>query len=187
MTAGLFAKHGVWFGNCGGPTAANRKGNFENKQIKRAQIDRWGMLTLARQKTAFEENPVCEYRGGFRPAVEKILAAEGYEGGYWGYKQSALYKPAWGDFEPYFVGVRRENVVQANITRQNFMGTANVNRIQRVVDLHDPVIDECEVIVKTDELISGEYRTIREAFDYCGLKFRPEIAKNWISPELWHH
>lgn len=187
MTAGIFAQHGVWFGRCGKPRSSNRKGDFENRRIKQEQIKRWGMLTLAKKRTEFEGNPVCTYQPGFTEKVRQILSVEGYESGPWGYKQSALYKDAWRDFDPMFIGVRRCNVLQANRTRQKMMGTDDPERIRRMIELHDRIIDECEVIVRTDDVVQGDYSSLERAFEYCGLDFDPKIADEFVDASLWHH
>ena len=100
MTAGLFAKHGVWFGQCRPGDPVNAKGYFENTRIKMEIIKRWGKLTLARQVTEFEKEPQCEHQDGFASVVKAIIRGEGYTAGPWGYKMSALYKAAWDCFDP---------------------------------------------------------------------------------------
>lgn len=187
MTAGLFFKHGVWFGECRAPSPENAKGFFENGEIKREMIKRWGKLTLARDVTKFEENPYCEPQDGFKDFVESVKKKEGYTEGLWGYKQSALYKNAWHEYQPKFVGVRRENVLQANIDRQNMFGTKDPKRVQRMIDLHYSVIDECEVIVKTDEIVKGDYLSLHDAMDYCGIEMQPDIVEDFVEPKLWHY
>lgn len=187
MTAGLFHAHGVWFGTCRGGDEANPKGHFENNAIKREMIRRWGSLTLARSMTRFEENPVCGPQDGFRARVERILDTDGYTGGPWGYKQSALYKPAWHEFEPKFVGVRRENVLEANLGRQRMFGTGDPKRVKRMIDLHYAIIDECEVIVKTDEIVKGNLRSLDDALAYCGLDIDVSAVDDFVDASLWHY
>jgi len=187
MTAGLFQAHGAWFGTCRPGDADNPKGHFENNAIKREMIRRWGSLTLARGVTSFDQNPVCAPQDGFRSCVERILDTDGYTGGPWGYKQSALYKPAWHEFNPYFVGVKRENVLKANTSRQAMFGTRDPKRVQRMIDLHHAVIDECEVIVRTDEIIHGNLRSLDDALAYCGLTIDVSAVDDFVDPSLWHY
>ena len=189
MTAGIFARHGVWTGKCRAPDPiVNAKGFFENTAIKKALIDRYGKLTLARGETAFERAPEVDLDPYFRAEVETILRREGYEGGPWLFKFSALYWPAFGAFDPYYVGVRREGVVEANLTRQEMMGTRNRARVERMCTLHDAVIDEvgCPVVM-TDEVVHGDYTSLERAFEHCGLEFDPSVALDFVDSSLWHH
>ena len=181
MTAGIFAKHGVWFGQSRPPSEANARGFFENKRIKRALTDRYGKLTLAA-----EPHRDVTLDPTFRGEVLQIIRDEGYDDGPWGFKMSALYKPAWGDFRPKFIGVRRKNVKRANLAR-NMMGTDKADLIEHMIARHDAVIDTCPVIVKTDEVVAGNYTTLRAAFAYCELDFDPKIVDDFVDPSLWHY
>jgi hypothetical protein len=43
------------------------------------------------------------------------------------------------------------------------------------------------VNVYTEDLIHGDLSSLEIAFDYCGLKFNPEIANQIIDPQQWHY
>lgn len=187
MTAGIFAAHGVWFGHCTEAGPANPKGFFENTAIKRELKQRYGVLTLARDQTDFERNPEVKPHDDFAIVVLNVLKVQGWTGGPWAYKMSALYRDAWAHFKPKYVGVRRKNVVEANLKRQEMFGTTDPARVTRMVDMHNAIIDECEVIVKTDEVVAGDYTSLEMAFDYCGLAFDPALAQAFVEPDLWHH
>lgn len=189
MTAGIFAQHGVWTGRCRGPDPKiNAKGFFENSAIKHALIRRYGKLTLARRETAFEREPDVDLDPHFRNDVESILLAEGYAGGPWLFKFSALYWPAFAAFDPIYVGVRREGVVEANLTRQEMFGTPDRERVERMVALHDAAIDEtgCPVVM-TDDVVAGDFSSLERAFAHCEIDFDPSIALDFVDPDLWHH
>lgn len=186
MTAGIFAKHGVWTGNCSGVQPWNPKGVFENHAIGEELRARHGLLVHANRIAK------CVPKEGFRSAVTRVLFNERYAGGPWLFKMSAMYKKAWHEFEPYYVGVHRENNVESLMAKPGFIGAGPGERTlraasERVVRNHAKIINNCEVIVETDEIIRGEYRTLERAFEFCGLEFDPEVAREFVDPELWHH
>lgn len=43
------------------------------------------------------------------------------------------------------------------------------------------------VWVDTDEIISGDYSSLENAFDYCGIPLNVGIAEEQIDRKLWHH
>lgn len=189
MTAGIFARHGAWTGRCKPPSEANPRGFFENVTIKRALIRRYGKLTLARDVTDFEARPFVEPQPGFRDEVEQCLRADGYEGGPWLVKVSALYRSAFDDFpEARIVGVRRRGVVEANLARREMMGRASRERVERMVALHDREIAASGApVVDTDAVVGSDYETLRSAFAHCGMAFDRTIADEFVEPSLWHH
>ena len=188
MTAGIFAKHGVWCGGCTAPNEFNAKGYFENKRLKRELIIRYGKLTAAGPVTDFEERPEVVPQDGFAQSVREIIRAEGYRQGPWLFKFSALYWRAFDDFDPLYVGVRRAGVADANLGRVRMFGTPDRGRVERMVRLHYDAIEASGApVVDTDAVVRGDYGTLQSAFDHCGLPFEPEVADHFVDPALWHH
>ena len=42
-------------------------------------------------------------------------------------------------------------------------------------------------IIQSDEVIAGEYASIKTAMDYCGVSFDPDTAENCIDRGRWHY
>jgi len=77
LVAGLLACHGVWVGETRPPDRWNRRGYFENTELKRALIRRFGRDWLG----AFPQ-PDDQWPGGAWPGeVARILKSQGYGNG----------------------------------------------------------------------------------------------------------
>jgi len=171
MTAGLFAKHGVWVGPYRDGDSHNRKGYFESLPFKRALIKHCGRIVKAGQ--------LADKVPGWREIAERILYQNGYTGGPWLVKHSAMYLPVWHEFRPRFVCVRRAD--------SGMRASEKATGMRADIKAHKAVMDAVDGIdVFTDELIAGEYGSIERAFDYCGIEFDPAIADDFIDPSLWH-
>lgn len=178
MTAGLFAGHGVWTGSCRPPHHLNPKGFFENLPIKKVLKRRWPDIMSGN---------VAKPQRGFRGEIEKTILEDGYTGGPWLVKMSCLYWPAWGAFNPKYVCVRRnpESVYQS-CTKSRMLVTPK--GVREIIDLHFEEMDRvgCPSIY-TDELIEGDFRSLKEAMAYCGIDMDENRVREFIDPKHWHH
>lgn len=178
MTAGIFAQHGVWTGTCRPANSRNPKGFFESEPMREVMLEHFGRLV--------HEAREAEYKDGMRPIIEEAMRADGYEGGPWLVKLSALYWPMYLDFDPTWVLVRRD--VEATIRSGRHSG---YNSNPDSVPLHHEVMDRIRdehggVGVDTDAVVRGDYSTLERAFDAAGLDLDPAIANDFIDPDLWH-
>lgn len=179
MTAGLFAQHGCWTGRCKPADEHNARGYYENLDLKRELLQRWGRLK--------KRGEFAEPAPDFRPAVEAILTGSGYDGGPWVVKHGSLYWPAWDDFDPTFVCVYRqpESIMAsarefgAYMTREAICLTHGAMEwaIQHAGGIR----------VDAERLIAGDYTQVERAFHAADLGFDPRIADGWIDGQLWHH
>lgn len=174
LVAGLFAAHGVWTGHCRAADDFNQTGYWENLDIKRILIRRWGRL--AQGTRAALEQP------GFREEIGKLKPTDP-----WLAKHSALYWRAWFEFKPRYVCVRRtlEGVLGSN-RKVGFLGTVDEDRMRAIIAAHAACMDASGGInVYPDELLKGNYTSIQRALRACDLE--PDLAKidNHIRPDLW--
>jgi hypothetical protein len=188
MTAGLFARHGVWVGTSRSGNEHNPKGFFENTFLKKQLKKEWGTDLLA-----LSENPP-EYHPDFREKVEKLLIQDGYRGETWLCKHSALYWRAWLGFNPKFICVRRdiEQTVQSNIDVKLHRGAWSRDDLTDIMRSHhyemDLAIRKCQGInVYTDDLIERNYRSIREALIFCGINPNEDVIHDFVEPRYWKH
>lgn len=179
MTAGLFAHHGVWVGPCHPGNPRNAKGYFESVPFKRALLEKFGRL--GQLSRLAEELP------GWREEALRILHANGYDGGPWLVKHSVMYYRAWHEFKPQFICVRRklESVRRSGVDTGFFTNSP-------ALELHAEALDHVRdnlggVDVFTDEVVHGDYSSLRAAFDRCNIEFRPSVADEFVDPELWHY
>lgn len=178
MTAGIFAKHGVWVGPYMKGDRHNAKGHFEGLPFKE-EIKK--VAPQAAQQ-GIPADPVDDWPN----RVRSILHRHGYSGGPWLFKGSAMYYPLWLSMDPCWICVRRDIRAIEQSGKRSGMMRDDV-RVPGHVGAMDYVRDELGgVDVFTDELIAGDYSSIVRAFDHCGIKFDPAIADDFIDPTLWH-
>lgn len=185
MTAGIFHAHGVWVGACRAPNRNNPKGHFESNVIRDALISTHGAIVHAGELA----KPVP----GFREAVTAALEADGYEGGPWLWKGSCLYWPAWFEFSPQWIVVRRPKDATFRSCRSSQVFGAGLSdeRLQEVIDIHHRELDKLvtehgAIEVDTDAVANGDDSTVRRAIERCGLTFDAAITDHFVDKALWH-
>lgn len=179
MTAGIFARHGVWTGPCKKADSRNERGYFESEPIKRAVIDRVGRIV--------HKGILAPQVPGWKGQALMLIERHGYTDGPWLVKHSAMYYPIWHEFDARFVCVRRDlKAIEVSGRRSGYL--RNPNAIQPHVEAMDYVRDHMGgVDVFTDEIVKRDYSSLECAFTACGLEFDPAIADDFVDPRLWHH
>lgn len=179
MTAGIFAKHGVWVGPYRKGDTKNAKGYFESLPFKRAIIDRVGPIV--------HKGILAPKLKGWKADAVMLIKRHGYTGGPWLVKHSAMYYPLWHEFDAKYICVRRD-LKSVERSGQASGMLRNPKAIGPHVEAMDYVRDNLGgVDVFTDEIVKGDYSSLERAFDACGLDFNPAIADEFVDPTLWHH
>lgn len=179
MTAGIFARHGVWVGPYKDGDSRNAKGYYESLPFKQAIIKTVGKIV--------HKGVLAPEVKGWRQTAERILENNGYDGGPWLVKHSAMYYPIWHEFSPKFICVRR-NVESVKKSGKASGYLTNAAAIQPHVEAMDYVRDHLGgVDVFTDEVVYGNFESLRRAFDHAGISFVPGIADDFVEPNLWHY
>lgn len=186
MTAGIFSQHGVWSGTCRQGTGRNPKGFFENIRIREVVRNMQGSIVHGGRLG--KEKP------GFREAIENAVLGDGYGSGPWFWKGSALYWPAWFEFDPTWIVVRRDKESTFKSCRRApkvFSSNMSDSQLWANINLHheqmDRLVDEGAVEVDTRAVASGNFTTIRAAIESCGLEFNETVTREFVDPKLWHH
>ena len=178
MTSGIFHHHGVWVGKCNPPSDQNPKGFFENKAVKK----------LLKKTYGIDLREIKEPIPGFRAEVEAILNSEGYEGGPWLVKHSAVYYKAWNEFNPLFVKVRRPVEATFESTRQLHVSRYTDEERKHIIDLHEKAMDSVPgPDVFTQDIVLGDYSSLKRAIEYCGLEYNEKIVEDFVDKKHWHH
>jgi hypothetical protein len=175
MTAGIFAKHGVWVGPYNKGDKANQKGHFENLDFKTfAKVT--GLTGIHKCR---EFQPSDEIIKRFK----KTVFTEAKEP--WLFKGSAMYWRLFDDLSPNYICVRRNKKDCLASNQRAGLSTSSPS-----YDYHnstmDMLVEKGGTDVFTDEIIKGDYSSLEAAFKYCGLEFNQEIVDDFVSPELWH-
>jgi len=172
MTAGLFAKHGAWVGPCMPGNKRNEKGYFESIPFKRSLLENCGRLV--------ESGDVANPVPGWREIAERILSDNGYTGGPWLVKHSALYYPVWHEFSPRFICVRRSD--------QGLRASEEATGMIANIEAHKAVMDAVGgVDVFTDDIVAGDFSSLERAFDFCDIRMDRAIVDDFVEPSLWHY
>jgi len=172
MTAGLFAVHGVFFGDCVGPHQMNPKGFFENKWLKK--------VYNGEIKTS-----------NFDAEWKKQLTKEGWNNEIWGAKCGAeRWSQYWhnvDDIKAIVCCYRPRKQIEASRAAVGF----NPNR--KTIDYNWGIMKDLReqglpvVDVWTNQVVEGDYLDVKEAFSKLGLNFDTKLADEWIEPEHWRH
>ena len=186
MTAGIFAKHGVWTGTCRGPSQFNGKGFFENKAIKKIVIKMHGPIVT----DGILGQPVK----GFRAIIEAAIERDGYIEVPWLWKGSALYWPCFYEFKPTFILCRRpsQQIFDSCRASNMFGKELSDQRLVEIIDLHQKVMaaiayNNGATEVFTDQVAQGDHASIVTALIECGIVPDSATIDDFVDPDLWHH
>lgn len=187
MTAGIFARHGLWMGTCKNGDALNPKGHFEGLAIKKVMKARYPEVPA---EGFAEPEPIL------KPAILDALKGDGWQGEQWGYKCTALYAPALLAAFP-----EAHIVVVLRDPRSVFASTRSTNMLSgRMSDdeLRDNIIkhqtymshlvdNEGALPVYTDDVIDGDFTSIMAALEGCGFDPDPDVIGDFVEPRHWHY
>lgn len=181
LAAHIFRDHGVWIGECEKKGGRLPTGGGENVAIKNI---------LKTYPGGIGERKIFKY--GFKFKVEDILKNEGYVCGPWVMKHALVYWPVWNEFNPYFVIIQRDK--DSILSSNNATSMAGVTG-ERLENLYKSHVTEMEIIsilynppvIHMNEVVKGDYSSLEAAFEYCQLKFNPEIPDRLINKDYWHY
>lgn len=179
MTAGIFARHGVWVGPYKEGDGKNAKGYFESLPFKHEIIKTVGRIV--------HKGILAPKVEGWKETALKLIRANGYDGGPWLVKHSAMYYPLWHEFDAKYICVRRDpESIKASGKASGYL--TNEKAIKPHIEAMDHVRDHLGgVDVFTDDIVRGNFESLRNAFRYTGIPFVPAIADDFVDPNLWHH
>ena len=205
MVAGIVHKCGAAGGEMAGPSQHNKKGMFENSQIRNSVVkpflrriacDPLGQKPLPNRTQlimmADEEGPQLRAR------VLSILAKQGvFPDSPWFYKGAKmclmwpLWHAAFPDAQWIFVRRPSEGII-ASCLRTPFMRAYRTHDgWQSWVDEHLECRDEMECAgltvfdVWSDEIVKGSFDVVREVVTNCGLDWCDERVKEFVDPNLY--
>jgi len=172
MVAGLFARHGVFFGDTVPGDEHNPHGYYEHPEL----IRRIDMGTLANWPERFWE----------------VARKEGYEDGKpWALKRGPQAWPWIRLMFPRLIVVckrPKEQVLASRLRRWPGKKGRHGEMWRQTRRSLAGVVEQaaCPVItLHTDQIIEGNYQRLGEAFKAFGMAFDPAIAAAWIDPSIW--
>lgn len=178
LTAGIFRDHGVWFGKYKDSEYAPT-GSCENFRLKRILKSHSGPIVHVGEE--------CPPFPGFREKFEAVKKDEGYPGGPWGAKHSAVYWNVWKDYKPKYICCRRpiEGVLKSG-ERVNFASTNEAAYKKHYKIMDRLVSNGLAVDVRGEEYFKGNWSELERAFEFCGLDFNQKTAENLLDHNLKH-
>jgi hypothetical protein len=208
MTAGIINLCGAFGGKMAGSTVYNRKGMFENTEI-REKITKPFLISIGADPMCQDPLPdiekvwECAYKWQKdkdrlqREALE-VIKKNGYQEGKWFYKgaKMCLLWPMWYYAFPFaqWIVVRRKKEDIANsCLRTGFMRKRNTfEEWEDWVGVHEKRFQEMRNMnlkikeVWPQKMINGDFSEIKSAVEWCGLQFKEREAQEFVSPELWN-
>jgi hypothetical protein len=208
--AGILQTAGAFLGVCDGPTAWNRKGMFENRQMK--HLVKCYLARIGADPKGQHPLPDIHALPALSPFdsqlpiwIELILQKEGYSSGaLWAYKcaKMCLIWKRWEEAFPEgkWVIVRRSDLeivsscmaapfMSAFQSREGWEGWVehHKRRFREILALGP---DRAREIWPERFLRNGDWSELASVLQWAGLKWNPktegEIAA-FVSPDLWHH
>lgn len=169
--AGIFHLCGAWVGNCMPPNEYNRRGYFENRQIKRLMLETYG-----KNWTGLPPDP----KPGFHKKVKEILEREGYKDGPWMFKTGAFYHKVWN---PSHVVKIKRNVPDTlkSYKECGFLNQYSEDEIKFIVDRQNKIMDSLDGFeINAEKVFDRDYSELKIAIEGCGLTFDLNKINNFM-------
>lgn len=199
MTAGIIQLCGAYGGTTNGPTRFNKKGMFENGEIRdkivkpylrSIGVDPLGQFPLPDLSKGIPSIP------DLRTRVENIYKWQGYRNGPWYYKGAklCLIWPVWAEAFPEakWVIVRREDKALINsCLNTTFMRAyETADGWQQWINHHKHCFMEMKASVEYMEIwpqryVGGEWQELRNVVEWLGLRWNEDKVFRFVEPSLW--
>jgi hypothetical protein len=205
LCAGSINICGAWGGQLSGPTKYNRKGMFENSEIRNAIVkpylrdigcDPLGQKPLPDINKVRDVNSLMVAR--WRKQIVDLVRKQGYKDGPWFYKgaKMCLMWPLWNAAFPdaHWVVVRRDSEdIVTSCLKTSFMRAyrSRSGWLQWVAE-HEMRFEEMyDAKLKVQEVwpqraINGDLTQLQMVVNNLGLDWKFDEVKGFIEPTLWH-
>ena len=184
LTAGLFAAHGFWTGDCKPADRFNAKGYFENRMIDDA-------ITRLYPGRIYDRLEAMKPHPDWPEFIRGVHVWEGYRDGPWLVKSNSFTWPLWACLDPIFVFPRRDVASVVRSAQRYFPLQYRQRSWERIVRAHHAEEQKAKAQhggfdIDTPRLLSGDYAQFRAALDACGVAFDEKAAREFIDPGLWN-
>lgn len=181
----IFHEHGCWIGNVRSKPNNHGYVHYENEDLRNVV------------KSIVNTNTI-EHVWGYPIAVKKeykkkldnIIDAIQPKNP-WCFKVLADYGPLFFHRKPRLIYIRRDQkqAIESMAEKGRKPDKDKIAKIhhQRIKLMKSYEYELGGRWVNTDELIDGNYESIREAIEFSGLTFNPDIVESVIDQSKWHH
>ena len=182
LTTSIFGAHGLWIGR---QVPKADYPVYENEDIKNHLRT---MVNRRKNPAGFRVLKDSITREQVREGIENIVP----DNTPWVFKQGVDWWRVWdGLYEgTKFVFVMRhpKSVAQSTHKRTG----RPYRRVLEVTAMYYEIMQNLSrlhgiPIVKTDEIVTGNFSSLEVAMRHCGLEFHPEAARKMIDRKRWHH
>ena len=205
MIAGIIYICGAWGGKMAGKTRYNKRGMFENSEIRetlvKPALERMGCDKLGQKPLPDIErikNPNAYFVAHWGREIEKIIKGQGYVSGPWMYKgaKMCLMWPIWSAAYPWAKWIivrRKDNDIVNSCMKTGFMkryktpegwGEWVGEHKKRFAEMHNAGLDIVEVW--PTKAIHGDLTEIKAMIEKLGLQWMEQEVRDFICPDLWH-
>lgn len=210
MVAGAINLCGAFGGDMSGPNRNNKKGMFENHEIRQSIVKPY-LHDIGADKMG--QYPLPDINNLWIPRnwaarVREVFRLQGYTDGPWMYKgaKMCLIWPVWHYAFPdakWVVVRRRGGDIARSCCRTAFMRAFNRTDVQRKVNAKDEFsgwvwwvhqheqrfVEMIEAGLNVtqiwpERMVTGNYEQLYNTLDWLGLKWNSEVL-NFIDPKLW--
>jgi hypothetical protein len=207
LTAGIISRCGAFGGDTAGPTTNNKRGMYENTDIRNGIIkpylrsigaDPRCQKPLPKMADVLATCKDVDYIHSWNNRIRKVMKKHGYKGGPWYYKgaKMCLMWPLWRYAFPTakWVIVRRkkEDIVNSCLKTGFMSAYQNKEGWGNWVDTHLIRFEEMKSFglnifeIWPQDMISGDLVDIRLCIkEFLGLEWNEKEVLNFISPALW--
>jgi len=199
MTAGIIDRCGAFGGYCSGPTMWNKKGMYENEEIREKVIKPYLVLNGCDPKG---QEPLPDPTrllplANLAEKIEQIMHYSGYQDGAWYYKGAKMCL-IWPEIHKAFpdakwVIVRRhdEDIVNSCM-KTSFMNAfkepakwqewVDAHKV-RFQEMHDAGLNITEVW--PTKFVQGDFSEIIALIESLNLEWKEEAVQDFVNPEYW--
>jgi len=205
LTAGIFHICEAYGGDLCGPTAANRRGQFENNEIRnkvtKPYLESIGCDPLGQKPlpTTTQVFAVTEKQGKERrEAVLRIMRRQGLkEGQPWFIKEAKacltwyLWSLAFPDAKWVIVRRKKEDIARSCMQTYFMRAYRDVLGWYKWVETHEKRFMQMKlaglevVEVWPQKIIDGDLSEVRYAVEWAGLEWNAPLVEAFVAPDLW--
>lgn len=186
LIAKIFVNHGVWVGEFLDNARLWGYKHYENNAIKQS------VKQIGKRYYTEGGNTIGEPIKTGRLDRERIrVVVEGLEPKEpWLFKVGSEYAPLFLQFEPKIVMVKRDEdqAIKAIIERGSSRSKTEARKIlrRRIAYMKTLEKDYGAKWVYPDELLAGDYTSIKQALEYSGIEYDEDKVTQSIDKTLWH-
>ncbi len=199
MTAGIIHQGGAWGGELSGPTIYNKKGMFENAEIR--SLQKLYLTSIGADPLGQKPLPIrSKIRSVDRwaPEIRRIVTEQGYMEGPWFYKgaKMCLIWELWAEAFPdakWVIVRRNDKEIIDSCMRTGFMKKYTTREgWQYWIDYHKQRFQEMKDAglqikeVYPIKFVQKNYIEIKEVIEWLGLEWKESFTKEFVNPSYYN-